>query len=96
MRAFLAGFALAIMSLCLVVGSINYVVNPSGYFSVRAYPALLSNTRTVKLELMRKAKPPQLLILGSSTSMKRSRVRCHSISSLTSCSVMPRSFRALR
>ena len=57
-------------ALLALVASVDFVVNPLGYYPYRYFPPLTWSSRVQKVELMRAAPPPRALVLGSSRSMQ--------------------------
>jgi hypothetical protein len=69
-RGFIYGFLGAALAGCLALGGFNYTINPLGYYPPRIVKPLAWGDQLQKLDLMRTAPAPGLLILGSSRTMK--------------------------
>ena len=65
----LARVGLAAALLLGLVGALNYVVNPLGIYSPRFFEPIALHSRSEKMRLYRSAQPPpEIVVLGSSTS----------------------------
>jgi nucleotide-binding universal stress UspA family protein len=69
-RRFIYGFLGAALAGILALGGFNYTINPLGYYPPRLVKPLAWGDQLQKLDLMRTAPAPALLILGSSRTMK--------------------------
>src|SRR5262245_27383806 len=68
-RPALKGFLAALLGMCALIGGVNYLVNPLGYYPLRLLPSLRWSSRAAKLELICAVKP-KVLVLGSSRTMR--------------------------
>jgi hypothetical protein len=59
-----------VLGICFVLATVNLVVNPYGYYFTRVFPPLTWSSRETKLELLRHAAAPEVIVLGSSRTMK--------------------------
>jgi hypothetical protein len=71
-RRFVAVFLAAAAIGCLAVGGFNYAVNPLNYYPPKLVRPLAWGDQFEKLDLMRTAPPADVLIIGSSRTMKLS------------------------
>jgi hypothetical protein len=69
--AFLLVLALAAAVITIAVGALNTYADPYGLIGTRALPTLTTSDRSIKVDYIDKLKkPPQLIVLGSSRSMR--------------------------
>lgn len=72
-RSFLSRFLLTYALGLVLIGTLNYVVNPEGLYSTDLVPQVMWNTRPLKTTLLKNMQPPpEALILGSSRVMNLS------------------------
>jgi hypothetical protein len=69
-RRWLATFLGTAGGTLLAVAAVNYSVNPLGYYPVHLFPAVTWSSRQTKFELLRARPDAEVLVLGSSRSMK--------------------------
>src|ERR1700730_17557801 len=69
-RRWLQVFFVVLLGGVASVGGTNFLVNPLGYYPTHALPPITWSSRGLKLRLLSEAPPPEVLILGSSRSMK--------------------------
>jgi hypothetical protein len=87
-------FFLTIAFGLITLATINTVVNPLGYYPTRRYPALVWSSRRVKLDLLERAAPAVVVVLGSSRSMKLSTMQIGERSGLSAFNAAVDSARA--
>lgn len=69
-RRFCRAFAMTLAIALGGIAALNVAVNPLGLYPTPPHTVLTSNSRAEKVELLRHAPPPEVLILGSSRVMK--------------------------
>jgi hypothetical protein len=69
--AFLFVLALTAFILMAAVGTLNTLADPYGLVGIKLLPTVTTSDRTIKADFLEKlAQPPQLVVLGSSRSMR--------------------------
>ncbi|MGE5672989.1 MAG: hypothetical protein ACM3XM_03760 [Mycobacterium leprae] len=71
-RRFVVTFLAAFLVSSLLLAGFNFTVNPLGYYPPHLVQPLSYGDQLIKLDLMKQAKAPDLVILGSSRTMKLS------------------------
>ena len=70
-RGFVRHFLALLIGVLVLIGLLNYFVNPTGLHAPKLLPTVNWNVRATKTELLQHAQPkPEALILGSSRAMK--------------------------